>query len=571
MTSTPTTLRMTNVAARSGAPSLRRFELQADPAVSLMDAIKQKSEAAANTNDAASSKHQPRQTKQHLTQQKALTMDTLFCGLKKMEYAVRGTVAVLADKIDAELQTAAGQAKYPFDSILKTNIGNPHALGAVEPLAWPRQVMALVDLPNALGVDHPEACKMFPEDAIARAKKMKEQLEGHGSGAYTHSKGVLGFRKDVADFISQRDGGIPAHPEDIFLTNGASSAIDMILNAVIANPSTGVMIPIPQYPIYSATIELLQGQCVGYRLDEKNGWKLNAAELKRAHQGAISRGIDVRALVVINPGNPCGTVLTRENLHDVVTFCHEQNLVILADEVYQENVYSDNHQFISCKLAAHEMGLIDDKGNGTKTCAPLELVSFHSTSKGVFGECGRRGGYMELVGLDAAVKDQLYKLVACASLCGTNGQIMTSLMCRGPSPGDVSYSKHMREKQSNLKSLKHRAQMVSRGLNDIPGFSCHDATGAMYCYPKFELPAKAIRAAKEEGLSPDTFYAVSLLKQTGICVVPASGFELKHHQKDGDESTNFGFRITFLLSDEEMALVVDRIRRHYQDFCLSYQ
>lgn len=153
--------------------------------------------------------------------------------LRGMEYAVRGTVVIAADKINDELK--AGSTSMPFDHIVYTNIGNPHSVGQ-KPLTWPRQVLALVDLPDEQGVDHPDVTKLFPADAIRRAREIKAGLGGHGSGAYSHSKGVRMFREDVANFIQKRDG-IPADPEDIFLTNGASSAIDMVLKAIIADSS----------------------------------------------------------------------------------------------------------------------------------------------------------------------------------------------------------------------------------------------------------------------------------------------------------------------------------------------
>mmetsp|Transcript_7690 Transcript_7690/g.21400 ORF Transcript_7690/g.21400 Transcript_7690/m.21400 type:complete len:532 (-) Transcript_7690:50-1645(-) len=485
---------------------------------------------------------------------KGLTLDTMHQGLKNMEYAVRGAVVIEADQIKADLKSPGGAERHGFDHVVYTNIGNPHSVGG-KPLTWPRQVMALVDLPDELGVNHAAAEKLFPADAIARAKEMKQQMENYGTGAYTHSKGIKAFREHVAEFISQRDGGIPSNPEDIFLTNGASAGIAMILNALISHNKCGILIPIPQYPLYSATIDLLQGQRVGYYLDEKNGWALNVQELERAYRDATSKGVDVRALVVINPGNPSGSVLTRGNLHDVVKFCSKHNLLILADEVYQENVYGENMEFISCKRAAYETGLLDDDA--------LELVSFHSTSKGVFGECGRRGGYMEIVGLDQGVKDELYKLASAFLCSSTNGQIMTSLMVRGPHASDASYKSHEEEKKAVFESLKRRSQLVSDGLNSIPGFSCQKATGSMYCFPKLLLPDKAIAAAKAEGVAPDTLYAVSLLQETGICVVPASGF--------GQESGRFGFRTTFLPSEEEMAIAVEKIRQHYELFCQEYE
>ena len=314
------------------------------------------------------------------------------------------------------------------------------------------------------------------------------------------------------------------------------------------------MIPIPQYPIYSATIDRYSGKKVGYYLDEESGWGLNMEELERSLADAKAKGINVNSFCLINPGNPTGQVLSKKSIQEIVKFCSKHRLVLLADEVYQENVYDDNAEFYSCKRAAFDAGLLQEDA--------IELVSFHSTSKGLFGECGRRGGYMELVGIDPGVRDQLYKLSS-ASLCSNvPGQIMTSLMVNGPKPGDVSYESHEAEKKVIFDSLKKRAKIATEGLNDIPGFSCQQAQGAMYIFPKVDLPNGAIELAEKNGVAPDTMYAVSLLENTGICVVPASGF--------GQEAGRFGFRTTFLPSEKEMKRVVATMRKHHEEFCSRF-
>jgi len=163
-----------------------------------------------------------------------------------MEYAVRGKVVIAADRINLELKESSSitgdetegelKKKYPFDHIVFTNIGNPHSVGQV-PLTWPRQVMALVELPTHLGVDHPEIEKIFTQDVIQRAREIHKAMDQYGLGAYTHSQGPLPFRRDIAQFIENRDGLIEGSvdPDCIFMTNGASSAINMIMTALIAD------------------------------------------------------------------------------------------------------------------------------------------------------------------------------------------------------------------------------------------------------------------------------------------------------------------------------------------------
>lgn len=122
--------------------------------------------------------------------------------------------------------------------------------------------------------------------------------------------------------------------------------------------ASGIMLPIPQYPLYSATLDLLGGHKVGYYLDEQSIWGMKIEELERSLAEAKSKGINVVAFVLINPGNPSGAVLSRQEVKDIVMFCARHNLVLLSDEVYQENVYRKEDEFFSSRRAADELGLI---------------------------------------------------------------------------------------------------------------------------------------------------------------------------------------------------------------------
>jgi hypothetical protein len=164
--------------------------------------------------------------------------ETMSQSLRRMQYAVRGEVVMRADQLAAQGR-----------EILYTNIGNPHQVGQ-QPITYFRQVLALCDLPAAQGVDHPNVYDMFPKDVVERAREYREILGASGTGAYTHSQGILGLRKHIAEYIQNRDK-YPAYPGNVFLTNGASSAIGMVLQGLLANNNDAVMVPIPQYPIYS--------------------------------------------------------------------------------------------------------------------------------------------------------------------------------------------------------------------------------------------------------------------------------------------------------------------------------
>jgi len=299
--------------------------------------------------------------------------------VKECKYDVRGEIYLAAVK-----RTNEGK------EVIYTNVGNPHALGQT-PITYGRQVMALLMAPFLM--DHPNIGTMFPPDVIARAKNYLKHIKG-GLGAYTDSKGNPYIRKEISEFIT-RQSGQPCSPDNIFISNGASEVARMLLQAMIRGSNDGIMVPIPQYPLYSASIALYGGQLVPYYLDEERGWALDMAEMRRSLETAKAKGICVRALVFINPGNPTGQCLSEQNLRDLITFCYESRLVLMADEVYQENIYNSRLPFISARKVLGSMPEPIKSG--------LELCSFHTVSKGAWGECGMRGGYMYVSALSLSL------------------------------------------------------------------------------------------------------------------------------------------------------------------------
>ena len=115
--------------------------------------------------------------------------------------------------------------------------------------------------------------------------------------------------------------------------------ISLLVRLLIQNDHDGIMIPTPQYPIYSALITRTWGHQVPYYLDESKGWGMSVEELERAYKQATDKGVKVRALVVINPGNPTGQILQESDLKRVIEFAHDKKIMLLSDEVYQKNIY----------------------------------------------------------------------------------------------------------------------------------------------------------------------------------------------------------------------------------------
>lgn len=219
-----------------------------------------------------------------------------------------------------------------------------------------------------------------------------------------------------------------------------------------------------------------------------------------------------RVLAVINPGNPTGSVLTHENIRKIIEFAYQEKLLIIADEVYQQNIYAKEAEFHSFKKVLREMNL------------ELEIASVMSLSKGFMGECGLRAGYCELVDVDPSVRAIFLKMLSARLCCSVLGQIGLDCVVNPPKPGEASYELFCAERDAVLKDLKQKARLAADSLNAIEGVQSNSVAGAMYAFPSITIPPKAEQAAKEAGQKPDFFYALRLLEQTGVCIVPGSGF-----------------------------------------------
>jgi alanine transaminase len=435
------------------------------------------------------------------------------------EYAVRGPIVARAKDLERQGR-----------DVIYCNIGNPQALEQ-KPLTYLRQVLAMCQYPDLIT----RAADLFPPDVVETARRVLHGTR-HGLGAYSDSKGVRFIREAVAAFIRERDG-IPADAEAVYLTDGASKGVQTALRILISGPSDGIMIPIPQYPLYSATITLYEGKQVGYYLDEGHDWKLSRSLLEESLREAHQYGVRVKAICVLNPGNPTGSVLDRDNIGMLIDFAKEHDLAILADEVYQENVYLQGDRFVSFARAMSERGETD-----------VSLFSFHSCSKGFLGECGQRGGYMELRNIPADVVAQATKLQSISLCANLTGQVATYCMVRPPKPGEPSYAVYQEEREHVLGELRARAVLLADGLNRIPGIHCNVVAGAMYAFPRIELPRGRT----------DAEYCLALLEQTGICVVPGTGF--------GQIPGTAHFRTTILPPTREIEKVVERLAAFHAEY-----
>lgn len=317
------------------------------------------------------------------------------------------------------------------------------------------------------------------------------------------------------------------------------------------------MVPVPQYPLYTATISLLNGQCVPYYLNEEKEWSCEIPELERSIKQARSNNVNVRAIVIINPGNPTGGVLSEKSMQDIIRFAYENRLVILADEVYQGNIHADGVAWQSFRKALHEMPMAHCQRS------KVQIASFHSISKGVLGECGRRGGYVEFHNIPDDVLGEFYKLASISLCTNVQGQIAVDILVNPPSKADQSYDLYNAETKDIANSLRSRALKLCSAFNELPGISCNKAAGAMYLFARLMLPKAAEQAATQAGVPLDTFYTLALLNATGICVVPGSGFL----QKPG----TFHFRTTFLPAEDKIDAFITSFKHFHHMFLNTYR
>ena len=401
---------------------------------------------------------------------RSLNIDNINPHIREAQYAVRGELAIKSEEYRAQLKKSQGQdggqrpptppdSPLPFDTVISANIGNPQQLDQ-KPITFFRQVLALCENPDLL--KNEEALKSgfgYKQDVIDRARWLLKEV---GSvGAYSMSAGAAGIRQSVAKFIEKRDG-FPADSSDIYLSAGASSGVNTLMHVICSKPETGILVPIPQYPLYTATLSVLNARCVPYYLEEEKAWGTNMDVIKEAYEKAVKEGTDVRAIVVINPGNPTGASLAEEDIENVIRFAAEKNLVIMADEVYQTNVFIGKfHSFKRTlkTLQKNEAGKFDT----------VELASLNSVSKGMVGECGHRGGYFELVGFDKEVQAEIFKFISIMLCPPVVGQCLVEMVVNPPKEGDPSWELYDQEYNGIKKGLKERATALYEAFKEMEG------------------------------------------------------------------------------------------------------
>ena len=338
------------------------------------------------------------------------------------------------------------------------------------------------------------------------------------SAGYSDSKGIFGARKAVMH-ETQKQGIVGVTLDDVYLGNGASELITMATNALLDNGDE-LLLPMPDYPLWTAATSLSGGKPVHYLCDEENGWMPNLDDI-RAKITPRTKGI-----VVINPNNPTGVLYSDDLLKQIVLIAREHGLVILADEVYDKVLYDGIKHTALASLSTDVLTL-----------------TFNSLSKS-YRSCGYRAGWMVVSGDKSFAKDYIegLNMLSNMKLCSNvPGQwaIQTAL------GGYQSINELVGEGGR----LRRQRDLAYELITAIPGVSCVKPMAALYMFPKLDPKVYPIK--------DDRQFFLELLKATRVMLVQGTGFNWQSPDH---------FRIVFLPHEDDLREAIDRIAKFLESY-----
>lgn len=395
--------------------------------------------------------------------------------MKDVLYEIRGPVAAEAERLELD-----------GHRILKLNTGNPAVFGFDAPDVIMRDMIAA--LPTSQG--------------------------------YSSSKGIIPARRAIVTRYEVIPGFPPFDVDDVFLGNGVSELISMTTQALL-NDGDEVLIPAPDYPLWTAATSLAGGKPVHYMCDEENDW---APDLEDIRSKVTEK---TKAIVVINPNNPTGAVYSKETLKAIVDIAREHELLILADEIYDRILYDDAHHISIATL-----------------CPDLLCITYNGLSK-AYRVAGYRAGWMVITG---PKHHALGFLEGLELLAGTR-------LCPNV-PAQHAIQVALGGKQSIFDLTKNGGRLLEQRnvawekLNEIPGISCTKPMGALYAFPKMDPNVHDIH--------DDAKMMLDLLRQEKILMVQGTGFNWP---------TPDHFRVVTLPHTRDLARAIERLG----NFLASYK
>ena len=338
------------------------------------------------------------------------------------------------------------------------------------------------------------------------------------SQGYSDSKGLFSGRKAVMQYC-QHKGIKDVDIDDIYLGNGVSELIVMSMQALLNNGDE-VLIPAPDYPLWTAAVSLSGGNPVHYLCDEQADWYPDLEDMERKITS------NTRGIVIINPNNPTGALYPPEILDAIIELARKNNLIIFSDEIYDKILYDDAEHISTASLA-------DD----------IFFVTFNGLSKS-YRVAGFRAGWMVLSGAKSKAKDYIegIELLASMRLCANvPGQHAIQTALGG--------YQSINELIAPGGRLREQRDLAWKLINEIPGISCVKPKGAMYLFAKMD---PAVHKIKD-----DEKMVLDLLLQEKILIVQGTAF----NWPDTDH-----FRIVFLSREDELRNAIERLGRFFSNY-----
>lgn len=388
--------------------------------------------------------------------------------LARVCYDIRGPVLDEAKRLEEE-----------GHRILKLNIGNPGAFGFEAPDEIIQDV--ILNLPNAQG--------------------------------YSDSKGLFSARKAIMQEC-QQIGIDGVEIEDIYLGNGVSELIVMAMQALLDNGDE-VLIPAPDYPLWTAAVSLSGGSPVHYICDEDSDWfpDINDIEHKITDR--------TRALVIINPNNPTGSVYSKELLLEIIRVARKHELIIFADEIYSKILYDEARHIPIASL-----------------CDDLFIVTFNGLSKS-YRLAGFRAGWMILSGNKAHARNYIEGVEVLSNM-----RLCSNVPAQHAIQTALGGYQSINELIVPGGRLRDQRDATWEQLTQIPGVSCVKPKGAIYMFPRLDPDMYPIQN--------DTRFVLELLATEKILVVQGTGFNITDTQH---------LRIVFLPTQDVMHQAITRFRK----------
>ena len=404
--------------------------------------------------------------------------------MERMEFTQSAKLNDVLYDVRGPALTRARELEQAGHRILKLNIGNPAPFGF-------------------------EAPEELLEDMIANLPRAQ---------GYSDSKGLLSARRAVMQYTQQKDiQGVDV--EDIYLGNGVSELIVMALQGLLDNGDE-VLVPSPDYPLWTAAVSLSGGRAVHYRCDESADW---CPDLDDVRSKVTAR---TKALVIINPNNPTGALYDRPVLAGMLEIARQHGLLVMSDEIYDKILYDGAEHTSAAALAPD-----------------LLCLTFNGLSK-AYRVAGFRSGWMVVSGPKKHAASYIEGLDMLANM-----RLCANVPAQHAIQAALGGRQSIRDLVLPGGRLREQRDVTWELLNAIPGVSCTKPRGALYCFPRLDPEVYPIK--------DDRQFVVDLLEQRHVLVVQGTGF----NWPDADH-----FRIVTLPNVEQLRDAIGRIRSFLADY-----